>query len=51
MLLAGFNDKRTTKLAAGVNLHNGAEATIMRWVATDVTTNPKVQQELKEFFH
>ena len=23
---------------------------MMRWVATDVTTNPKVQQELQDFF-
>jgi len=31
-------------------LHDGAEPIIKRWVATDVTTNSKVQQELKEFF-
>ena len=23
---------------------------MMRWVATDVTTNPNVQREMKEFF-
>ena len=23
---------------------------MQRWVATDVTTNPKVQQEMKDFF-
>jgi SEC-C motif len=46
----GPDDKRTTKIAAGVILHDGAEPIIMRWVATDVTTNPKVQQELKDFF-
>ena len=46
----GPDDKTTTKIAAGVILHDGAEAIIKRWVATDVTTNPKVQQELQEFF-
>ncbi len=49
--LYGPDDKTTTKIAAGVILHDGAEAIIKRWVATDVTTNPKVQQELKDFFH
>src|SRR6266446_916015 len=48
--LYGPDDKTTTKIAAGVILHDGAEAIIKRWVATDVTTNPKVQQELKDFF-
>src|SRR5438445_10299962 len=48
--LYGPDDKTTTKIAAGVILHDGAEAIIQRWVATDVTTNPKVQQELKDFF-
>ena len=48
--LYGPDDKTTTKIAAGVILHDGAEAIIKRWVATDVTTNPKVQQEMKEFF-
>jgi len=46
----GPDDKTTTKIAAGVILHDGAEAIIKRWVATDVTTNPKVQQEMQEFF-
>jgi SEC-C motif len=46
----GPDDKRTTKIAAGVILHDGAEPIMMRWVATDVTTSPKVQQELKDFF-
>jgi hypothetical protein len=46
----GPDDKTTTKLAAGVILHADAEPIIMRWVATDVTTNPKVQQEMKDFF-
>jgi hypothetical protein len=48
--LYGPDDKTTTKIAAGVILHDGAKAIIMRWVATDVTTNPKVQQEMKDFF-
>ena len=46
----GPDDKTTTKIAAGVILHDGAEPIIKRWVATDVTTNPKVQQEMKDFF-
>jgi SEC-C motif len=46
----GPDDKTTTKIAAGVFLHGGAEAIIKRWVATDVTTNPKIQQELRDFF-
>ena len=46
----GPDDKTTTKIAAGVILHDGAEAIMQRWVAKDVTTNPKVQQELKDFF-
>jgi hypothetical protein len=46
----GPDDKTTTEIAAGVILHDGAEAIIQRWVATDVTTNPKVQQEIKDFF-
>jgi len=48
--LYGPDDKTTTKIAAGVILHDGAGAIIKRWVATDVTTNPKVQQEMKDFF-
>jgi hypothetical protein len=48
--LYGPDDKTTTKITAGVILHDGAEPVLKRWVATDVTTNPKVQQELQEFF-
>jgi hypothetical protein len=48
--LYGPDDKSTTKIAAGVILHNGADAIIRRWVATDVVTNPKVQQEIQDFF-
>jgi len=48
--LYGPDDKTTTKIAAGVILRDGAEPIMKRWVATDVMTNPKVQQEMKEFF-
>ena len=48
--LYGPDDKTTTKIAAGVILHDGAEPILKCWVATDVTTNPKVQQELQDFF-
>lgn len=46
----GPDDKTTTKIAAAVILHDGAEPIMKRWVATDVMTNPKVQQEMREFF-
>jgi hypothetical protein len=46
----GSDDKTTTKIAAAVILHDRAEPIMKRCVATDVTTNPKVQQEMKEFF-
>jgi SEC-C motif len=46
----GPDDKTTTKMAAAVILHENAEPIVMRWVATDVTTNPKIQQEIKDFF-
>jgi hypothetical protein len=46
----GPDDKTTTKIAAGVILHEYAEPIMRRWVATDVTTNSKVQQERKDFF-
>jgi hypothetical protein len=46
----GPDNKMTTKIAAGVILHDGAEAILKRWVATDVTTNPRIQQEMKDFF-
>jgi hypothetical protein len=48
--LYGPDDKTTTKIAAGVIVRDGAEPIMRRCVATDVTTNPKVQQELKDFF-
>jgi SEC-C motif len=48
--LYGPDDKTTTKIAAGVITSPTAEPIVRRWVATDVMTNPKVQQEMKEFF-
>ena len=46
----GPNDRTTTKIAAGVFRHAQAEPILKRWVGTDVTTSPKVQTELREFF-
>jgi hypothetical protein len=46
----GPDDKTTTKMAASVILYEKAEPIMKRWVASDVTTNPKVQRELKDFF-
>lgn len=46
----GPDDKITTKIVAGVIKEEGAEPIIKRWVATDVTTNPKVQKEIAKFF-
>jgi hypothetical protein len=48
--LYGPDDKITTKIAAGVIKSRNAEPILERWVATDVTTSPKVQREIKEFF-
>jgi hypothetical protein len=48
--LYGPDDKTTTKIAAGVITSPTAEPIVRRWVATDVTTSPKVQREMKEFF-
>jgi len=46
----GPNDTITTKIAAAVITSPTAEPILMRWMATDVTTNPKVQREMLEFF-
>ena len=46
----GPNDKTTTKIVAGVIKEEGAEPIIKRWVATDVTANPKVRREIEKFF-
>src|SRR3974377_180696 len=39
------------KIAAGVFTAKNSKAIIKRWVATDVTTNPKIQREIMEFFN
>jgi hypothetical protein len=48
--LYGPNDKITTKIAASVILHRGAEPILQRWVGTNVKDDPKVQREIGEFF-
>ena len=48
--LYGPDDKITTKIAAGVITSPNAEPILMRWMATDVAKQPKVQRELREFF-
>lgn len=48
--LYGPNDKVTTKIAAAVIVRHGAEPILKRWVSTDVQNNPKVRQEMLEFF-
>ena len=48
--LYGPDDKTTTKIAAGVILHENAEVIIRRWVSTDIMQNAKVQREMQEFF-
>jgi hypothetical protein len=46
----GPDDKTTTKIAANVFTAENSEAIIKQWVAADVTTNPSIQREIKEFF-
>jgi SEC-C motif len=46
----GPDDKTITKIAAGVILYEDAEPIMKRWVATDITSNSKMQQELTDFF-
>ena len=48
--LYGPDDRITTKIAAGVITSPNAEPILMRWMATDVAKQPKVQRELREFF-
>ena len=50
LFYSSSNTPDSGRLAAAVILHDGAEPIMKRWVATDVTTNPKVQQEMKDFF-
>ena len=46
----GPDDKTTTKIVAGVITEEGAEPILRRWMASDVTTNPKVQEQIDRFF-
>lgn len=48
--LYGPDDKTTTKIAVAVIVSEDDEPVLMRWMGTDVMTNPKVQKELREFF-
>ncbi len=48
--LYGPDDEVTTKIAAGVIHHPGAEPIIQRWVGTGIMENHKVQHELQQFF-
>ena len=50
LALYGPNDKVTTKMVAGVIFRRNGEPILQRWVATDVTTNPKIRQEMLDFF-
>ena len=46
----GPDDKTTTKIACEVILHHDVLPIVREWVSTDVTTNPKIQKEMREFF-
>jgi hypothetical protein len=48
--LYGPDDKRTTKIVAGVIEEEGAEAIIERFVGTGVKDDPNVQAKIKAFF-
>lgn len=48
--LYGPDDRTTTKIAAGVILHKGAEPIMKRWVSTNILANPRVQEEMDSFF-
>ena len=50
LALYGPDNVCTTKIAAAVKINENAEMILRRWVATDVTTNPKVHQEIQDFF-
>ena len=50
MAFYGPDDKTTTKIAACVFKGPNSKTTRKRWVATDVRTNPNIQQEIKDFF-
>jgi hypothetical protein len=46
----GPDEKITTKITAGVIMSPTAEPILMRWMASDVATSPKVRQEMMAFF-
>jgi hypothetical protein len=46
----GPDDKKTTKIAAGVFLRPGSKVILRRWVSTKVLENPKVEREMLAFF-
>ncbi len=50
MAFYGPDDKTTTKIAACVFTAENTKGETKRWVATDVTTSPKIQREIEEFF-
>jgi hypothetical protein len=45
----GPDDRTATKLVAAVFVYDGAEPVLARWVATDLDTNRKVQEECAAF--
>ncbi|MCE9606764.1 MAG: SEC-C domain-containing protein [Planctomycetia bacterium] len=45
----GPDDRVTTKIVVGVFPRVGAEAILERWVGTNVTNNPKVKRQIKDF--
>jgi hypothetical protein len=48
--LYGPDDKRTTKIVAGVIKREGAEPILERWVGTSIKDSPKVQRQMHAFF-
>jgi hypothetical protein len=48
--LSKSHSSGATTIPVRVILHDGAEAVIQRWLATDLAASPKVHQELKGFF-
>jgi hypothetical protein len=46
----GPDDKLTTKIVAGVFLHEGAVPIVEEWEGTDLRSSPQVESEIKKFF-
>jgi hypothetical protein len=46
----GPDGTTTTKIVAAAFEQEGAEAILERWVASDVTTNPRIREEIEAFF-